>query len=103
MRGPSMTFTSVKNILESVLGEQDLSGDIEAYKVFSKWNDIVGARVAAHTRPVRLTRNVLYVEVNDHLWLAQLKYMKSDIIKKLEGRTKPGLFKDLKFFLKSLQ
>ncbi len=98
-----MAFTSLKNILESVLGEQDLSGDIEAYKVFSKWNDIVGARVAAHTRPVRLTRNVLYVEVNDHLWLAQLKYMKGDIIKKLEGRIKPGLFKDLKFFLKSLQ
>ena len=98
-----MAFTPLKKILEAVLSEQDLSGDIEAYKVFAQWAEIVGARVAAHTRPVRLTRNVLYVEVNDHLWLAQLRYMKGDILKKLEGRMKPGLFKDLKFFLKGFQ
>ncbi len=98
-----MAFTPVKRILESVLAEQDLSGDIEAYKVFSQWTDIVGANVAAHTRPVRLARNVLYIEVNDHLWFAQLKYMKGDMLKKLDDRIKPGLFKDLKFFLKGLQ
>ncbi len=98
-----MAFTPLKQILESVLGEQDLSGDIEAYKAFSKWGEIVGPRVAAHTRPVRLARNVLYVEVDDHLWLAQLRYMKADILTKLESRTKAGLFKDLKFFLKGLQ
>ncbi len=98
-----MAFTPLRQILESVLGEQDLSGDIEAYRVFSKWGDIVGTRVAAHTRPMRLTRNILYIEVDDHLWLAQLKYMKADILGKLEKSTKPGLFKDLKFFLKGLQ
>jgi predicted nucleic acid-binding Zn ribbon protein len=97
-----MAFTPLKKILESVLSEQNLSGDIEAYRVFGQWGEIVGSKVAAHTRPVRLTRNILYVEVNDHLWLAQLKYMKGDILEKLEGHIKPGLFKDLKFFLKGL-
>jgi predicted nucleic acid-binding Zn ribbon protein len=97
-----MAFTPLKKVLESVLGEKDLIGDIEAYRVFGQWGEIVGPKVAAHTRPVRLTRNVLYVEVNDHLWLAQLKYMREDILKNLESRMKPGLFKDLKFFLKSV-
>jgi predicted nucleic acid-binding Zn ribbon protein len=97
-----MAFTPLKKILESVLSEQNLSGDIEAYRVFGQWGEIVGSKVAAHTRPVRLTRNILYVEVNDHLWLAQLKYMKGDILEKLGGHIKPGLFKDLKFFLKGL-
>ena len=98
-----MPFTPLKKILESVLSEQDLTGGIEAYKVFSQWDEIVGKRVGDHTRPVRITRNVLYVEVNDHLWLAQLKYMKADMLKKLDRSIKPGLFSDLKFFLKSLQ
>jgi predicted nucleic acid-binding Zn ribbon protein len=96
-----MAFTPLNKVLESVLGEQDLSAGIEAYKVFARWNEIVGTKVAAHAQPVRLTRNVLYVEVNDHLWLTQLKYMKSDILKKLESGIKKGLFTDLKFFLKS--
>jgi predicted nucleic acid-binding Zn ribbon protein len=97
-----MAFTPLTKVLESVLGEKNLSGDIEAYRVFEKWDDIVGKKVGNHTRPVRITRDILYVEVNDHLWLAQLKYMKGDMIKKLEKSIKPGLFKDLKFFLKGL-
>ena len=96
-----MGFTPLKRILESVLSEQNLSGSIEAYQVFAKWDHIVGKKVADHTRPVRITRDVLYVEVNDHLWFAQLKYMKGDILKKLEDRIRKGLFTDLKFFLKS--
>ena len=96
-----MAFTPLNKVLETVLGEQDLSAGIEAYKVFSHWNEIVGTKVAAHAQPVRLTRNVLYIEVNDHLWLTQLKYMKGDILKKLEGRIKKEIFTDLKFFLKS--
>jgi predicted nucleic acid-binding Zn ribbon protein len=99
-----MAFTALNKILESVLGEKNLSSsDIEAYKVFASWEDIVGKRVGDHTRPVRITRDVLYVEVNDHLWLAQLKYMKGDMLKKLEKSIKPGLFKDLKFFLKGIE
>jgi predicted nucleic acid-binding Zn ribbon protein len=98
-----MAFTPLTKVLESVLGEKNLSGDIEAYKVFECWEDIVGNRVGSHTRPVRITRDILYVEVNDNLWLAQLKYMKGDMLKKLEKSIKPGLFKDLKFFLKGLE
>jgi predicted nucleic acid-binding Zn ribbon protein len=98
-----MAFTSVKNVLDLVLGDQNLSGGIEAYRVFDKWEQIVGKKVGDHTRPVRITRDILYVEVNDHLWLAQLRYMKNDMLRKLDRSLKPGLFKDLKFFLKNVQ
>jgi predicted nucleic acid-binding Zn ribbon protein len=98
-----MAFTPLTKVLESVLGEQNLSGGIEAYKVFGKWEEIVGKKVGDHTRPVRIARDILYVEVNDHLWLAQLKYMSADILKKLERSIRPGVFKDLKFFLKNVK
>ena len=98
-----MPFTILKQILERVLREQDFKGDIEAYRVFSEWAEIVGQKVADHTRPVRLGDKLLYVEVDDHLWLAQLKYMKADMLRKIDRAIKPGLFKDLKFFLKSVQ
>ncbi len=98
-----MPFTILKQILERVMREQDFKGDIEAYRVFSEWTDIVGQKVAGHTRPVRLGDRLLYVEVDDHLWLAQLKYMKADMLRKIDRAIKPGLFRDLKFFLKSVQ
>ncbi len=98
-----MPFTILKQILERVMREQDFKGDIEAYRVFAEWTDIVGQKVADHTRPVRLGDRLLYVEVDDHLWMAQLKYMKADMLRKIDRAIKPGLFRDLKFFLKSVQ
>ncbi len=98
-----MAFTPLKKILEGVLKEQDFVGDPEAYKVFLQWSEIVGLKVAAHTQPARLTNKVLYVEVDDHLWLAQLKYMKADMLRRIDRAIRPGVFTDLKFFLKSVQ
>jgi predicted nucleic acid-binding Zn ribbon protein len=98
-----MPFTPLKKILETVLRQQDFRGDVEAYRVFSEWPEIVGQKVAAHARPSRITGKVLYVEVDDHLWLAQLKYMKTDMISRIDRAVKPGLFTELKLFLKQVQ
>ena len=98
-----MPFTPLKRILEGVLREKAFKGDIEAFRVFGEWQQIVGQPLASHTRPARLTEKYLYIEVDDHLWLAQLKYMKADMLRKIDRALKPGLFKDLKFFLKGLQ
>jgi predicted nucleic acid-binding Zn ribbon protein len=95
-----MAFTSLKYVLENVLKEKNLSSELEAYTVFYRWPEIAGPRVAAHARPVRIRAKTLYLEVDDHLWLAQLKYMKDDILRKMEAGLKPGLFTDLKFLLK---
>jgi len=97
-----MPFTPLKKILESVMREKDFTDDIEAYRIFGQWNDIVGARLAAHTRPARVSGSVLYVEVDDHLWFAQLKYMKADMLKMIERAIRAGIFTDLKFFLKGV-
>lgn len=95
-----MPFTSLKQVLESVLKEHKLTSDIDAYKIFSLWGEVAGPVVANHCRPARLTNDILYVEVDDPIWLAQLRYMKLDILRKIDGRIKPGTFKDLKLFLK---
>ena len=95
-----MPFFELKKILESVLKESKLTSDVDAYKVFTLWGEIAGPAVALHSRPVRLNGSTLYVEIDDVIWLAQLKYMKRDILRKIDERIKPGVFKDLKLFLK---
>jgi len=95
-----MPFTPLKRVLESVLKEHKLTSDVEAYRVFTHWGQIAGPAVATHCRPVRINGNILYVEVDDPVWLAQLRYMKQDILSKIDEQIKPGIFKDLKLFLK---
>ncbi len=95
-----MPFTPLKRVLDSVLKERKLNADLDAYKVFPLWGEIAGPAVATHCRPVRLNGATLYVEVDDPIWLSQLRYMKRQILAKIDERIKPGTFKDLKFFLK---
>jgi len=95
-----VSFFSLKHVLESVLKEHKLTSDIDAYKVFSVWGEIAGPTMANHCRPSRLHGDTLYVEVDDPIWLAQLRYMKEDILRKIDRRIKPGTFRELKFFLK---
>ncbi|MCX7965188.1 MAG: DUF721 domain-containing protein [Syntrophorhabdaceae bacterium] len=95
-----MAFTPVGVVIERIIKRYRLNGDIEAYKVFSVWEDIVGTQIASHARPVKIKEKMLYVMVDDPLWLAQIKYIEYEIIKKLCNAIKDDVFRDIKFFLK---
>jgi len=94
-----LAFVPLKSALGRVLKQYHIK-NLDDIKIFSAWNDIVGERMAAHTRPANVTNKILFIEVDDPLWLSQVKYMKQDIIEKIEKQIKPGLFKDIRFFLK---
>jgi len=95
-----MPFTPINEVIDRVIKKYRIYGDIDAYKVFSIWNDIVGTKLAGHAKPVKIKEKVLYIAVDDPLWLAQIKYIKHDIIDKLCIAIKDDIFKDIKFFLK---
>ncbi|MCX8109945.1 MAG: DUF721 domain-containing protein [Syntrophorhabdaceae bacterium] len=95
-----MSFTPVGSILGKVLKQCRLTDDLDAYKAFTIWEDIVGTKIALHARPARIKGKVLYVEVDDPLWHAQIKYMKRDILGKMETHIKKEVFQDIKFYLR---
>jgi predicted nucleic acid-binding Zn ribbon protein len=94
-----MPFFTVKKVMAQVLKEYNLADDVETCRIFSKWKEIVGERIAEHTNPVRVRERILYVEVDDPIWLAQMKYMKEEILLKIEGMVKGGVIRDIRFFL----
>jgi predicted nucleic acid-binding Zn ribbon protein len=51
--------------------------------VFSRWEEAVGAGVAAHARPVSLNDGVLVVAVDQPGWATQLRYLSADLLLRL--------------------
>jgi predicted nucleic acid-binding Zn ribbon protein len=98
-----MGFSTVRGVVEKVLKKYRLTGDLDAYKVFHMWAALVGDRISAHARPVRIDGYTLFVEVDDPLWLTQLKYMKTDILDRIDSLIKAGALKDVKFYLKNAE
>jgi predicted nucleic acid-binding Zn ribbon protein len=51
--------------------------------VFARWEEVVGAAVAAHSRPVSLLRSTLVVTVDHPAWATQLRYLGSTILARI--------------------
>jgi predicted nucleic acid-binding Zn ribbon protein len=51
--------------------------------VFSRWEELVGAAVAAHCRPVSLVRSTLVVSVDHPAWATQVKYLGSTLLARI--------------------
>lgn len=93
-------FTPIQETLGKVLKGYNIK-DLESIKIFAVWDRIAGEKLAAHCQPVRIDRGVLYVEVDDPIWLAQLRYMKIDIQNKITDTLQKEAITDVRFYLRS--
>jgi len=51
--------------------------------IFSRWEEVVGAPVAAHAQPLSLRAKELLVEVDHPTWATQLRFLTDTILEKL--------------------
>lgn len=51
--------------------------------VFGRWDEAVGAALAAHVQPVKLDGTTLVVQVDDPAWATQLKFLESTLKERL--------------------
>lgn len=51
--------------------------------VFGRWEEAVGAAVAAHVQPVKLDGEVLVVEVDDPAWATQIRFLETTLRERL--------------------
>jgi predicted nucleic acid-binding Zn ribbon protein len=65
--------------------------------LFSKWADLVGTDIAAHTEPRTLRDGVLLVAVDQPAWAAQLRYLASDLVQKIAVFTGSSDVTDIQF------
>ena len=75
---------SLDGLLRSLRGG---AGRAEVGGVFGRWEDAVGAAVAANVRPVRLEQGTLLVEVDDPAWATQVRFLADDLRSRLREVT----------------
>ncbi|WP_221329713.1 DciA family protein [Actinoplanes sp. L3-i22] len=53
--------------------------------VFGAWEKVVGADIAAHSRPIKLDAGVLTVEAESTAWATQLRMLTGQLLKQIAG------------------
>jgi predicted nucleic acid-binding Zn ribbon protein len=70
----------IKESLDRVARDLGVPNTEVLTAVFTRWDDIVGASVAAHARPVSLREGSLKVVVDQPGWATQLRYLAGQVM-----------------------
>jgi len=68
----------IASLLSRVLKEYDLAENVKRYEALNRWEEIVGAQVAAVTTPERISNGTLVVRVSSSVWHYELTMPKTD-------------------------
>ena len=66
----------IERVLLKMLPNQEGRNKYFIFSMQSKWEQICGANVAKHSKPVRLERKVLYINTDSSVWANHLLMMK---------------------------
>lgn len=74
-----------------------LADRVAEEEVLSAWNELVGAFVAEHSKPIRLDRRTLYVQVLQPAIHYTLERQKANLLQKLQTRFGARTIRQLRF------
>lgn len=91
--------TGMAGLVPGVVRDHGWEKQLDLHSIFPRWRELLGDDVADHSRPLKVERGVLWVEVENSSWLQQMQYMKLELLDLLNEALKLTRFKDLKMVL----
>lgn len=88
---------AVGNLLESVLANLGVGDRLDSCRALLAWEEVAGASLCAHARPLRLHRGRLELAVSSGVWRTQLSFSKRQLVERLNQHLGKVLVRDLVF------
>jgi len=89
----------IGNILSVFLRNNTPNAVANWLRIVSIWPKIAGTNIAKRATPLKIAGKTLYLTVETSAWMEELKYMKEDIIKKINNELQDTAVEDIIFRL----
>jgi predicted nucleic acid-binding Zn ribbon protein len=98
---PKKKFAIGSEVLQSLFenGKSPLSEQFMRWKLWAKWEEVVGPTIAKNAEPVGFNRGVLYVWVRNSTWMQQMIFMKDPMRETINKKFQSNFVKMIKFTL----
>lgn len=77
--------TGIRRLLAEAAGRWGIDHPVETARLFSSWDDIVGAEIASRCQPLSLRAGTLKVRTQSAAWASELKYLAPQILRRLNA------------------
>jgi len=92
-------MSSLGDALRTAIARSGAASELESYPIWTEWRGLVGDTIAAHARPQRLRGQVLVIAADGPDWIHELRFLKADLIARLNERLGRPVVRDLYFVL----
>ena len=87
----------ISGILRRVLKRMHIEDRMEEAGVFQVWDDVVGSRIARHTKPDRIIKGRLAVIAENSSYIQEYSFLRNEIKKKLNARLGKDIVREIVF------
>jgi len=86
----------LSGLLPRVLRQLGLEEGLLGWRAVEEWGEIVGPRIASHTRAVSFRDGVLQIEVDGSAWMHELGFLKRDLVRKVNRHLGSARVRDVR-------
>jgi predicted nucleic acid-binding Zn ribbon protein len=88
---------NLSHILSRMLKDLGMEENAKRYEAITRWEEIVGPKVGAVTKPERISHGTLIVKVTSSVWKYELTMRKQEILSKIHDVTGSVEVKDIQW------
>jgi predicted nucleic acid-binding Zn ribbon protein len=89
--------TNLTGTLPEIMRDKGWERKLDQHRVFVDWERLVDNEVALRARPLKVVRDVLWLEVENSAWMQQLQFRKIELLETMNEYLQLSRFSDLKF------
>jgi predicted nucleic acid-binding Zn ribbon protein len=94
-----VSLEAVGSTLGRVLDGLGLGREMAGWEAVRAWPELVGPRIARHTRAVAFRDGALHVEVEGSAWMQELGYLKRDLVRRIGEQVGAAGVRDIRFIV----
>ncbi len=96
-RSQNKTFTPIGQVLESIMDQYRSRNRGGVLHLVHVWEKAVGKPISDNAKPFAINGSLLLVHVTSSAWLFQLRFLKSELLEKINQGLSHQTIEDIKF------
>ncbi len=85
------------DFLPKMFKRKNINLDIIDFQILNAWHKAVGPQISAQTAPFKFKNKTIFINVSTPAWLQQLRFMKQEIMDKVNSEFKGGGITNIHF------
>jgi hypothetical protein len=88
---------TIKTILDTLFQRRKMDSRLKGFRAFDIWEEAVGTRIARHSQPKGFKDHILWVTVDNSIWMHQLTFLEGQLKEKLNQMMGSPLVEKIRF------